>query len=118
MPWINDSACVYIAIFLLLPYVVGADDLLCSHPNLIVANVKSTVFCEVQGGHYYNPLAAVYVCGLFCYYLCRSHSSKWCTDILWVLGFSSLPFASYPCVSIESTELAKISAVSKKCSLS
>ena len=49
------------AIFLLLPYIVGTDDLLCSHPNLIVANTKSTVFCGMQGNHSYSTVA-MYIC--------------------------------------------------------
>ena len=57
MPRFNYSVLynyVSIAVFLLLPYFTGPDDLLCSHPNLIVANTKSTAFCEIQGSQYYS----------------------------------------------------------------
>jgi len=35
----------------LLPYIFGSDDMLCSHPNLIVSSTKSTAFCEIQGAY-------------------------------------------------------------------
>ena len=52
MLYICDYYIYIIALFLLLPYIFGLDDLLCSHPNLIVSNTKSTVFCQMQGWHY------------------------------------------------------------------
>ena len=41
-----------IGFFLVLPYIVGIDSLLCAHPSLIVANAKPTDFCKVQGTMY------------------------------------------------------------------
>ena len=36
---------------MILPYIFGPDNLLCSHTNLIVSYSRSTVFCQIQGMH-------------------------------------------------------------------
>ena len=56
------STCVllispYVALFLLLPYIFGSNDLLCSHPNLIVSTTEATPFCQMQGMQLLSYLA-------------------------------------------------------------
>ena len=58
------------AFFLLLPYIFGPDDLLCSHPNLIVSNSKSTTFCEIQGKFAISIMINIHS------YLCISQTKK------------------------------------------
>ena len=40
---------LHVALFLLLPYIFGSDNLLCSHPNLLVSTTEATAFCQIQG---------------------------------------------------------------------
>ena len=43
---------LHVALFLLLPYIFGSDNLLCSHPNLIVSTTEATLFCQIQGSFF------------------------------------------------------------------
>ena len=42
-------AFLFVEIFIILPYILGSNLLLCSNDNLVVAAQESTVFCEIQG---------------------------------------------------------------------
>ncbi|XP_065911941.1 uncharacterized protein [Dysidea avara] len=38
-----------ISYFVVAPYIIGTDSLLCSHPSLVVASANPTAFCKIQG---------------------------------------------------------------------
>ena len=88
---------LYVALFLLLPYIFGSDNLLCSHPNLIVSTTEATAFCQIQGlsASSYNVCTTI---KLYCTF--RTCATEWSSNLLWFLAVSSLSFTSQPHVPI------------------
>ncbi|XP_065907492.1 uncharacterized protein [Dysidea avara] len=63
----NTISTSIISICLLLPYIFGRDSLMCTHPSLIVAYDKGSVFCNIQGA-VVNSGALVW-CGFWLFHL-------------------------------------------------
>ena len=53
----NISFLLSTAYFVVAPYIIGTDSLLCSHPSLVVASANPTAFCKIQGMSVYVHIA-------------------------------------------------------------